>query len=214
MKLDNISIKEIAKRVTKLNSLEKELSNFRGFSISITKLTILKFLCNDSFSMCQFAYYLSLKIEDKIQIYDREENLKNIITDSLRIMKNIIKDAKLDSRFGINNNHINALKEISITLRDSQNEIKKLKWSNIRLIHNWNVFLLEQAIDCYIYSDQPEMGYKLAKSYTERYEPSFGTGLIPDSLESLKEINQFWNAYLENIIKKFENDGKIKLSLI
>jgi len=214
MKLDNKSIKEITKRVTKLNSLENELSYSKRFPISITRLTILKFLCKDTFSMCQFAYYLSLKIKDNMQIYDREENLKSIITASLRIMKNILMEAQLDDGFGIDNNHINALKEISITLRDSQNEVKKLKWSNVRQIHNWNIFLLEQAIDCYIYSDQPEMGYKLAKSYTERYEPSFGTGLIPESLESLKEINRFWNAYLENTIKILESDGKRKLLLI
>jgi len=46
------------------------------------------------------------------------------------------------------------------------------------------------------------MGYKLAKSYAEKYNARFGSGLIPESLEYLKNINYYWTDYLDEIESK------------
>jgi hypothetical protein len=38
-------------------------------------------------------------------------------------------------------------------------------------------------------------GYRVAKEYAERYEPRYGTGLIPESAPLVQEIAEFWCRY-------------------
>lgn len=47
----NLSVKEIKKRIDKLEILTEELENFDGFAIRITRLTVIKYLCRDELAM-------------------------------------------------------------------------------------------------------------------------------------------------------------------
>jgi len=40
--------------------------------------------------------------------------------------------------------------------------------------------------------DFPYWAYKLAREYVERYQPQYGSGLIPESVPMLLEVAEFW----------------------
>jgi len=61
------------------------------------------------------------------------------------------------------------------------------------------ILMIEEAIDCFLDNDDPKTGYTLARTYTEKYEPGYGTGLIPESLDYLTDIIKYWKGYYENL---------------
>ena len=61
-------------------------------------------------------------------------------------------------------------------LREFQNEHQRQKWVSVRVVHNWNLLLVEEALAiCIWYPSSPAHGYKLAADYCQNYDPSYGT---------------------------------------
>lgn len=57
--------------------------------------------------------------------------------------------------------------------------------------------LVETALRCILTPhDTAQLGYELVRDYVERYDPRYGTGLIPESAEPLEEVIGFWRVYV------------------
>ena len=80
-------------------------------------------------------------------------------------------------------------------LREFQNEHQRQKWVSVRVVHNWNLLLVEEALAiCIRYANSPVHGYKLAADYCQNYDPSYGTSLNGPSWTKLLEMAQFMFA--------------------
>jgi hypothetical protein len=70
-----------------------------------------------------------------------------------------------------------------------QNEFRNVAWGAVRIIHNWNLMLIEHALALYLASHpSPSAGYKLAAYYCENYDPSYDTNLNGPSSTKILEI--------------------------
>ncbi len=88
--------------------------------------------------------------------------------------------------------NIKATKDMHDRLRKFQNEFKRQHWGPVRVITNWNLMLLEKALEIYLwYPNSPTHGYKLATDYCQHYDCRFGNGLNGPSREKLKELVGF-----------------------
>jgi hypothetical protein len=77
-------------------------------------------------------------------------------------------------------------------LQTFQNEYKNQQWGPVRMIHNWNLLLVEQALAIYLWSsDSPAHGYKLAADYCQHYDSRYGNGLNGPSRTKIEEMTRF-----------------------
>jgi hypothetical protein len=77
-------------------------------------------------------------------------------------------------------------------LRDFQYEYQKQQWGAVRVIHNWNLMLIECALAIYLgHMISPADGYKLAADYCQNYDPQYGNGLNGPSRTKIEEIVRF-----------------------
>ena len=77
-------------------------------------------------------------------------------------------------------------------LRDFQNEYQNQRWGPVRIVHNWNLMLVEQALAIYLWhQDSSAHGYKLAADYCQHYDPRYGNGLNGPSRTKIAEIVRF-----------------------
>ena len=77
-------------------------------------------------------------------------------------------------------------------LRDFQNEYQKQRWGEVRIVHNWNLMLVEHALATYLWhANSPADGYKLAADYCQNYDPRHGNGLNGPSRTQIEEIVRF-----------------------
>ncbi|MCX6875595.1 MAG: hypothetical protein NTW21_17575 [Verrucomicrobia bacterium] len=77
-------------------------------------------------------------------------------------------------------------------LRAFQNEYQHQQWGAVRIVHHWDLMLVEQALEiCLWYSASPARGYKLAADYCQNYDSRYGNGLNGPSREKIQEIARF-----------------------
>jgi hypothetical protein len=77
-------------------------------------------------------------------------------------------------------------------LRDFQNEYKTQQWASVRIVHNWNLMLIEAGLAIYLWhQDSPAHGYKLAADYCQNYDSRYGNGLNGPSRTKIAEIIRF-----------------------
>jgi len=77
-------------------------------------------------------------------------------------------------------------------LRDFQCEYREQRWGPVRVVHNWNLMLVERALAIYLrHTDSPAAGYKLAADYCQNYDSRYGNGLNGPSRTKLEEVVRF-----------------------
>jgi hypothetical protein len=83
-------------------------------------------------------------------------------------------------------------------LQTFQNEYKNQQWGPVRIIRNWDLLLVEQALAiCLWYSGSPAHGYKLAADYCQHYDSRHGNGLNGPSRTKIEEMTRFVNKLEE-----------------
>ena len=89
-----------------------------------------------------------------------------------------------------------AAEQLHGRLRDFQNEYRNQQWGPVRIVHNWNLVLVEQGLEVYLWhTDSPSHGYKLAADYCQHYDPKHGNGLNGPSRTKIEEIVRFLFTY-------------------
>ena len=89
-------------------------------------------------------------------------------------------------------------------LRDFQNEYKNQQWGPVRIVHNWNLLLVEEALGiCLWHADSPSHGYKLAADYCQHYDSRYSNSLNGPSRAKIEEIVRFMLA-----VEALEDDRK------
>ena len=81
-------------------------------------------------------------------------------------------------------------------LEQEQNQYKNIQWGPVRIIQSKELVTIETALRCIVAShDTAYWCYQLARDYAERYDPRYGTGLIPESASLVEDIAAFWCSY-------------------
>jgi DNA-binding MarR family transcriptional regulator len=186
----------IVSKIDKLAELAAEVRKNPRFAISITRLTSLKSLCQDPAVAAEFALHIAKLTRDKMikeghsryieaeQWNYHKELVIKAVSQLEAYLKNQTKKAEL------------ALERLLSTLADVQNKYKNIGWNTVRIIENRDVLIVEKALRCVL---SPEVSghwaYHLARDFTEDYDPSHGTGLIPSSAKMVEAVADFWCKY-------------------
>lgn len=89
-------------------------------------------------------------------------------------------------------------------LLDFQNEYQNQPWARVRIVHHWNLMLVEKGLAIYLwFQDSPAHGYKLAADYCQNFDSRFGNGLNGHSRKKILEIVWFLRT-----VEKFEDFAK------
>jgi hypothetical protein len=182
----------VLSRVRKLAQIARELS--KGANFSITRLTTLKSLCEDPEVTAHFAVDLAKHTSRSANKRSNSGHLgkdgphDELITRSVERLASYVERPSDPER--------EALQGILRELESVNNEYESIPYGVVRVIQDKNVLIVEDAVRCVLspYS-APSQAYHLARDYAERYDPRYGTGLIPDSAPLVMDIVDFWCEY-------------------
>lgn len=183
----------VSKKISTFFKIAQELRQGKHFNI--TRLTSLKNLCTEPQAAAQFCLYLARltrnKMEQKVNSYHLEEvwnDYKHLVSESILVMEAYLANPITENE--------QALWMTLNKVRDVNNKYEKQSWGPVRIIQCQEVLLIEEAINGILRSSQSShWGYQIARSYAERYNPSYGTGLLPESAPMVEDIANFWNQY-------------------
>ena len=188
------STAKLIPRIRQLATIPRELRE--GASFNMTRLTTLKSLCEDGTAAARFALHLAQltyrRMQEKACPFHLDpqqwEYYKQVVDEAIRQMQRYIEQPTQEAA---------GLVQASLSdVRAIQNTYRNQAWGPVRIIHSTEVLLIEYTLSCLLQSTaSAEWGYHLARQYAERYDPRYGTGLIPESAPMVEDIADFWCQY-------------------
>ncbi|MEX1028144.1 MAG: hypothetical protein WD049_09095 [Candidatus Paceibacterota bacterium] len=182
------------KVLKKIQTLDKLAADLRsGQQFNITRLTMLKSLCEDSAAAAQFALFLAKKAQQQLKASsylapEIKQQYQRLASKAVREMTKYLKEPTQEAE--------SALFHLQRELRDAQNTHKRLRGGPVRIIECKELLVVETALECVVRSSvSAGLGYDVARQYAERYDPRYGTGLIPESAPLVEDIAEFWGRY-------------------
>jgi len=189
--------REALVRIRKLAQLAVDLR--RGEHFEITRLTILKSLCKEPAVANRFVHYLAQKTWERVrqgkghsQHRGKRKNLphQQMMIDALEGMDDWLQKPNESLR--------QQLRELLWRMKAEQNEQKPIPFGAMRIIQDWDLLLIEDALRCLL-GDPQAAGhtvYEMARNYAECYDSSYPSGLTPKSATLVQDMVDFWvHAY-------------------
>jgi hypothetical protein len=77
-----------------------------------------------------------------------------------------------------------------------QSEYKHMRWADARIVKSMDLLVAETCLRAILRTyEAPHWLYHAARQYAERYDPRYGTGLIPESAPMVEDIAKFWRKF-------------------
>jgi len=192
MPIRNPLSRDNIRRVQKLEDALEDLRKGNSNYFSITKLTSMKSLCRDEEYRKEYCVYLASLVMDNAESLMEKDNaggIFNLIQQAYHVIEIVAKDRS-------NINVVVANATLS-RLKNSQDQYKRVKWTTVRIITSRDLLILENILQCLLSPTDiaASYAYEATRNYVEKYNPHYGTGLIPESIPMLEKIICFWNRY-------------------
>jgi hypothetical protein len=174
------------KRIETFKTIVADLK--AGKDYPITRLTPIKSLCKESAVTQAFTKYLAALAARTLETLSRPNHLSQ---EQWQTFQRLGKEgmAALEGQ-----GSKDELRQVLTTVRNSQNVIKRIHWSNVRMIECGELLQIEHALQCLLSEGAlSRVAYEAARHHAERYDPRYGTGLIPSSAKALEQIIAFWS---------------------
>jgi hypothetical protein len=164
----------------KLSKIVAEI-NERGHA-ELTRLTVLKKWFERRERLSAFAIWIAAKAAG------RKQEIPAAAAELFREARTLLAGVEtLHPK--LNRQRAQALHD---RLREFQDEHRRVHWASVRIIHNWDLLLVEKGLAIHLwYLDSPPLGYKLAADYCQHYDPRYGDGLNGPSRAKIEEIVRF-----------------------
>ena len=131
--------------IAKVQKLRQLVADLRGSQqFEVTRLTVLKSLGKDPDLAHRFASYLAKKVMMRLkqgQERKSSDEHKCLMKQPLTAMKTLrTQPAEAKDR----------MRELREQMRQQQNEHRNVPWTTVRIIHDWNLFMIESALECFL----------------------------------------------------------------
>jgi hypothetical protein len=179
------------KKVQTLTEIAADLH--QGKDYNITRLTMLKSLCSDPDAAAQFALYIAKKTQQAMKRPGRspsktKQRYQRLVGSGVRRMTKHIKEGTTETQ--------SSLDDVHSEIQGVQDQYENQRWGSVRIIKSRELLVVETALECVLRPwASSDLGYRLARQYAERYNPRYGTGLIPESAPFVEDIAEFWGRY-------------------
>jgi hypothetical protein len=186
--------REVLAKVRKLAQLPQEARE-STFAVSVTRLTSLKSLCQRPEVAGRFVTHLARKVLRRVEQGKGHSSRAGNATDvsHREMMAEALSQMEAWLQ-GQTEERRRALRELLTRMQAEQNEYRNIPWGAVRQISDWDLLLIEDALRCLLAApgEAGRCAYQMARDYAERYDPSHGTGLIPESVPLVRDIVQFF----------------------
>jgi len=186
--------RDVLARIHKLASLPDDIRQSR-WAVSITRLTVLKSLCQEHERANRFVAHLARKTFENMN--EAKEQSSHPATPTELSHREMMEEA-LEGMEAWQRTPTDKLRrtlyELLGRMRAEQDEHRNIPFGSVRLITDAKLLLFEYVLSCLL-ADEREVGtwaYQTARHYAERYDSSQGTGLISSSIPLVQDIIEFW----------------------
>lgn len=186
--------KSVLLKVRKLAQLPDEARRSQ-LAVSITRLTILKSLCQKPEVANRFVTFLAQRTRQKVEEHGQRPSY--LSKEEWARHGEMIRRAVTELEQHLDKPSEAVRSRLWALLRElagEQNEYRRVYGGPVRVIKNDDLLLVEYAMQTVLADEAsvPQWAYQTARHYAERYDSSHGTGMIPASAPLVRDIVDFW----------------------
>jgi hypothetical protein len=186
--------RDVLLKIRKLAQLATDLRQGKHFPV--TRLTILKSLCQEPDVANRFVLVLARKTQERVKQGKGRSSHKTgkglahrqLMTEALTELE-AWQQRPTEARR-------QRLLELLGQMRQEQNQFQPVPFAMVRIIHDWDFLLLEEALHCVL---EPWAAshwlYQVAKDYAERSDARTSDGLTSRSAPLVQDIVEFFADY-------------------
>jgi hypothetical protein len=173
--------KKAIKKVEKLEGIAEALRRHEHFSI--TRLTVLKGLCEDPKAAGAFALFLARKIQRRMREKDAPKRYRGLVNRAVREMKPFLDEPSEERQ--------ERLWSLLWEIEEEQDEYEDIPFGAVRAIKSFDLVTVEHALKAVLRPHEvPSWLYHAARDFTGK------TGeLVPQSAPMVEEIAGFWRKH-------------------
>jgi hypothetical protein len=169
------------KKVEKLEEIAEALRRNEYFSI--TRLTVIKGLCEDPRAAGSFALFLSRKIQRRMREKDAPKRYRELVNRAVREMKPFLDDPTEEKR--------ERLRSLLREIEAEQNDYRNMSWGVVRNVQSFDLLVVEQALKAVLRPSEASFWlYQAARDFTGKTDV-----LVTGSAPMVEEIARFWRKH-------------------
>jgi hypothetical protein len=178
---DRPQISPLPKQVQKLEEIVESIR--RNESVQVTRLTVVKKLCENPEAAGAFAMFLARKAQGRLRDKQSKERYLQLASSAISEMKFYLDDPTEDRK--------QRLRSLLLEIEAEQNEYESVKWGVVRNIKSRDLVVVENSLRTILNRDEaPYWLYQASRDYAGG-SIWFERGSIPQ----IEDIAGFWRQY-------------------
>ena len=171
------------KQVGKLEEIIEAIR--RRERVEITRLTVVKKLCEDHEAARAFALFLARKAQVRLREKKGERRYLPLANRAIRGMKSAPDQ--------LAENYDGPLLGLLREIEEEQNQYRSIKWGVVRSIKCWDLLIVEKALRAFIRTyEAPYWLYQATRDYV-----GGSVFLEKRQIPQIEEIARFWRRYFK-----------------
>jgi len=171
----------LPKQVRKLEEIVEAIR--RKENVQVTRLTVVKKLCENPDAAGAFAMFLARKGQERLREKKGKERYRQLASRAVREMKAYLDEPSEDQKEG--------LWSLLWEIEGEQNEYESVRWGVVRNIKCWDLLIVEKALRTILKPEEaPHRLYQASRNYVGA-SIAFEKG----SILQIEEIARFWRRY-------------------
>ena len=169
------------KQVRKLDAIIQAIRD--NERVLITRLTVVKKLCEDRNAASAFALFLARKAQERLREKKTKDRYRQLANRAVKGMKSYLDDPTEDGKWRL----LHLLSEI----KEEQNQYTPIKWGVVRNIECWDLLVVEKALQGFMGPEEAKYWlYQAARDHVGSSED-----LTAKSIPRIEELARFWRRY-------------------
>jgi hypothetical protein len=169
-----------------VRKLDEIVEAIRGKeNVQITRLTVVKKLCENPDAACKFALFLARKGQKRLREKKVKERYRQLANRAVREMRSYLDDPNEDRK--------ERLWSLLLDIEAEQNEYESMRWGAVRNIKSWDLLIVEKALRTILKPDEAKYWlYQASRDYV-------GSSIWFErrSIPLIEDIARFWRRYFK-----------------
>jgi hypothetical protein len=168
-------------QIKKLDAIVEAIQ--RKEKVEVTRLTVVKKLCENSRAAGAFAMFLAHKGQQRLRQKKGKEHYLRLANQAVKELKAYLEDPTEDCR--------RRLRPLLLEIESEQNEYVSMRWAAVRNIKSWDLLIVEEALKSIVRPHEAQHWlYQAARDYV-----GGSMDFKKEAIPLIQSIARFWRRY-------------------
>jgi len=173
----------LIRQVKKLDAIVEAIR--RKEDVQVTRLTVVKKMCEDPKAAGAFAMFLARKGQQWLRQKKGKASYLRLANQAVTELKSYLENPNEDCK--------ERLRSLLLEIEAEQNEYVSMKWATVRNIKSWDLLIVEEALESIVRPHEAQHWlYQASRNYV-----GGSMDFKKEAIPLIEDIARFWRRYFK-----------------